>query len=121
MRRLGIPYYLTACNKRCSIKDLSIEQRNVSVSAIARSNIFGFKGTCLDYRPVISRKKKNGFPTHMDVFNLRNYLWEKHKHSRNFRDERLRNYQKLNNISVSQQAIARKQEVQLVVNYLSNL
>ena len=119
---LQIPLYLVGCNKRCSMKDLKNKNvRNVPVSIIARSWIFGFEGCCLDYNPVKFRKNKSGFPTSMDVFNLEKCLWEEHKHKKNFRDIRLMNWNNFNKLDISKQNLQNKKEVMIILNHLQNL
>jgi len=105
MQELGLEYYLTAMNKRCSIKNFE----DVATSIIAQG-FFGFKGCCLDYKVPKIRKGRR-FAPHMDVFNDGSYLWDKQINKGNFRDVRTDNFVKLDKAKTSQSEIRKRKKV----------
>lgn len=56
----------------------------------------------------------------MDSFNNNTYLWEKKK-PKDFRNNRLREYVKLDNIKTTKQDIAKRQKVKDSFDYLDKL
>lgn len=111
MKSMNMPYYLSMCWKRCSIKGFE----DIAISVIARG-YFGFNGTCIKYW----YPKERGFSQDMDSFNESTYLWEK-KRSEDFRNNRLKDFVKLNELKLSPLEINKRPKVKNCFNYLNNL
>jgi len=118
MEELGIDFYLTGCNKRYGGKS---EFRDIDVSTICKG-YFGFKGCCLDYRPANKDRKKGqkGFAPNMDYFEEKSYEWESTKNN-NYRDNRLRDFIKLDKVNPIKKEIEVRQKVKRLFQNLGTL
>lgn len=115
MQELLIPYYLTACNKRCSIENF----KDVAAAIVARG-FFGFKGCCLDYK-VPKEKGKKGFAINMDSFNKKTYLWDSLPNTGDYRLVRMDNFSKLDVVKTSSSEINQRIKVKGLFDKLKKL
>lgn len=120
MKRAGIDYHATSCQKRCSTKHRNFENIDMS-TALKRA--FGFKGCCLDYRPANKDKKtgkKKGFPVGMDKFDVTSYEWKIVK-NQVYQSSRLSDYFNLDRANISNQAISQRPRFNQFLRYLETL
>lgn len=115
MQELLVPYYLTACNKRCSIKNFE----EVAAAIVARG-FFGFKGCCLDYKAP-KKKGQRVFVKSVDSFNENTYLWDKLSNNQDYRQTRMESFNKLNSANVSNSEIKKRKKVKGLFDKLKKL
>ena len=93
---MQIPYSISECMKRYSIKGFS----ELSVSAILKT-YFGFRSCCLNYK----YPSKKGFPSeNIDKFNSQTCSWGKQEKG-DYYNKKLKNFVELNKIPNSKKDI----------------
>lgn len=117
LQEAKVDYILTGCRPRCSIKNFE----NIAVSVIARA-YFGFKGCCLEFNHSKPDKKtkRRGFSPTMDYFNPETCEFERVP-NKDYRKNRIGNFQRLNELDISQDSIKQIKKVNLLFQNLQKL
>jgi hypothetical protein len=119
-----IPFYLTACSKRCIIK--SIEDKrcsNIPVSILSKSKLLNFDGSCMDYLPRSKTHKGQRFipPETISFFNPKTLLWEERENDKTFKKQRILDFQNLNQVKVNETILNNNSTINRVMKYLNSL
>jgi hypothetical protein len=110
LNELQIPFYASECGKRCGIRNFW----EISVSATLKG-YFGFSRCCMDYK---YPKKNNKFPVkNLDKFDLNTYSWEKQDKG-DYYNKRLKDFENLNKIEISQSEIAKRKNLKRLFDHL---
>lgn len=119
-----LPFYLTACKKRCVIKSLEDKKcSNIPISILAKSELLDFDGCCMDYCPRSKTHKNQRFipPENMSFFNPKTLLWEERKNDGTFKKQRLLDFDNFNKVKISKNVLENNSTIKRVIDYLEDL